>query len=44
MHDVLRDYVRELADDEGDVWRRAHPKMRRRELSRRTVQRTALAG
>jgi DNA-binding SARP family transcriptional activator len=44
MHDVLRDYVRELADDEGDVWRRAHPKLRRRELSRRTVQRTALAG
>jgi DNA-binding SARP family transcriptional activator len=44
MHDVLRDYVRELADDEGDVWRHAHPKLRRRELSRRTLRRTALAG
>ena len=44
MHDVLRGYVRELADDEGDEWRHAHPKLRRRELSRRTVQRTALAG
>jgi DNA-binding SARP family transcriptional activator len=44
MHDLLRDYARELAEPKDDPWRRAHPKLRRRELSYRTAERTALAG
>jgi DNA-binding SARP family transcriptional activator len=44
MHDLLRDYARELADPKDDSWRHAHPKLRRRELSRRIAVRTALAG
>jgi DNA-binding SARP family transcriptional activator len=52
MHDVLREYARDLADPEEDSWRHAHPKMRRREFGYRPAQRpvqrparrTALAG
>jgi DNA-binding SARP family transcriptional activator len=44
MHDLLRGYARELAEPEDDSWRHAHPKLRRRELSCRTAERTALAG
>jgi DNA-binding SARP family transcriptional activator len=48
MHGLLRDYARQLADPEDAApWQLPHPKLRRRELSRRrpvTAERTALAG
>ena len=44
MHDLIRDYARELADPKEQPWRQAHPKLRRRELNYRTAERTALAG
>jgi hypothetical protein len=44
VHDLLRGYARELADPKEDSWRDAHPRLRRREFSHRTAERTALAG
>jgi hypothetical protein len=44
MHDLLREYARELAEPTGDSWGEVHPKLRQRELSRRTAQWGALAG
>jgi DNA-binding SARP family transcriptional activator len=44
MHDLVREYARDLAEPNEDSWRHAHPRLRRRELSHRIPQRTALAG
>jgi DNA-binding SARP family transcriptional activator len=44
MHDLIREYARDLADPKDEPWRQAHPKLRRREFTHRTGVRTALAG